>query len=225
MTNFSDIMQLIHATNPYSDWDVSGKKIDTHGWGADHPEFERLIRDVRPKKILEIGSWKGRSAINIARLCQEAGLDDAVIVCVDTWLGSSEFWTDHNDPERYLSLGLVHGYPSVYYTFLSNVVHHGFQNCIVPFPVSSNVAATFFKYHSVEFDLVYVDASHEYAEVMSDIRNFWPLVADGKVMFGDDFDYHWLGVMRAVLENADRDDVEFFHSGNKWVYRKAPNVT
>jgi hypothetical protein len=39
-----------------------------------------------------------------------------------------------------------------------------------------------------------------YREVLGDIRAFWPLVRPGGVLFGDDYEILWPGVIRAVHE-------------------------
>ena len=70
----------------------SGAKIvehDLQGWGSDDAMFEQVIAKVLPKTIIEVGSWKGRSAVNIVNTCLRHGLSPS-LVCVDTWLGSIE---------------------------------------------------------------------------------------------------------------------------------------
>src|SRR4051812_30139699 len=111
---------------------------DLQGWNSQHPIFEHLIRDIKPKTIIEVGTWKGASAIHMGLLCKANHLQTK-IYCVDTWLGSVEFWTRLNDtPER--DLMLRHGYPQIYYQFLSNVVHNNLQDVIIPVPMPSTVA-------------------------------------------------------------------------------------
>jgi hypothetical protein len=48
--------------------------------------------------------------------------------------------------------------------------------------------------------MIYLDAAHSYQEVLADIRAFWPLVRPGGVLFGDDYELLWPGVIRAVHE-------------------------
>ncbi|HEX3862567.1 MAG TPA: class I SAM-dependent methyltransferase [Stellaceae bacterium] len=193
--------------------------MDLHGWGSQHPIFERLLRELRPRHILEIGTWKGASAIHMARLQQGLGLHDAEIVCVDTWLGALEFWADHNDASRYRSLNLTNGFPAVYYTFLRNVVAEAVASVITPFPTTSAIAARFFKRHNLTFDLIYLDASHDYEDVVADVAAYWPLVAPGGALFGDDFTQGWPGVVRAVSEFSETLGIAAAVDGDKWVLR------
>jgi hypothetical protein len=87
--------------------------------------------------------------------------------------------------------------------FLGNVSAAGQAQRITPFVQTSTNAARILREHGAQFDLIYLDASHEYIDVMSDLREWWPLVADGGVLLGDDFEEPWFGIIRAGLEFAD----------------------
>ncbi len=165
---------------------------DLDGWNGNSPAFAKLINKIRPKSIIEIGTWKGQSAINMGRQVKELGLD-CKIYCVDTFLGALEF-LGGGDPR--FNLMRRHGYPQVYYQFLSNVVHAGLQDTIVPFPNTSLIAARYFKRHNITANLIYVDGSHDEADVEADLNAYRPLLTAGGVMFGDD--YNDSGVERAI---------------------------
>eukprot|EP00884_Botryococcus_braunii_P013686 jgi/Botrbrau1/22318/Bobra.0782s0001.1 len=90
-------------------------------------EVYDLKSDLRPSHIT------GSSTIMMAKYLQSQR--QGVIVAVDTWLGALEFW------DRRLTNGIRddtrdlvwhHGFPSVYYTFLSNVVHSGVADYVIP---------------------------------------------------------------------------------------------
>lgn len=170
------------------------------GWNSNHSIFETLIKKTNPQTIIEIGTWKGASAINMAKICKGLELDTK-IYCVDTWLGSVEFWNDLSEtPER--DLMLKNGYPQIYYQFLSNIIHHNLQDVIIPVPNTSANAAKILSYHNIKADLIYIDASHEYEDVKADIKAYLPLLNKGGVMFGDD--YGWPGVRKAVDEGLGK---------------------
>ncbi len=124
-------MQWMHARNPYEGFDFAGIPFDPSGWGSTSPIFRKLIEEKRPRLIIEVGTWKGGSALRMADILKEIK-SPAQIICVDTWLGALEFWNRHEHPERHAALKLVNGYPSVYYEFLANVCHAGHQKRIVP---------------------------------------------------------------------------------------------
>jgi hypothetical protein len=49
-------------------------------------------------------------------------------------------------------------------------------------------------------DVVYVDGSHEYADVAKDLAAFWPKIVAGGFLCGHDYARDWPGVMQAVDE-------------------------
>jgi len=210
--------ELIHERNPYTDFDPIGEDSDLQGWGSDDPIFEYLIRKIHPSLIIEIGTWKGRSAINMAAICRSKHID-CEIVCVDTWLGSAGLFTRTNDPFR-ASLAPRHGYPQLYYTFLSNVVRAGFQDNIVPLPLPSLTAAEVLLKLGVLADLVYIDASHDYKSALDDFSAYWELLSGDGVLFGDDY-VDWPGVTQAANEFAAKVGRPIFAAKGKFMISKS----
>ncbi len=208
-------LSTFHRTSPYSGFDHEKYKLDVTGWNFEMPTFDRLIGEVRPSLVIEVGTWKGGSAIRMADLAKEKGLKTKV-VCVDTWLGSAEFWKYETDSGRYDLLSLCQGYPQVYFQFLANVVKTGHEDTIIPLPMTSLIAARLLAEHGVQADLIYIDASHDYEDVSADIAAYYPLVRPGGVIFGDDFVPCWHGVMRAVEECKHPFEID----GGFWVIRK-----
>lgn len=213
----------LHAKYPYDGFNPWPK--DEHGWNADSPVFDRLIKEVRPQTVVEVGVWKGASCLHMARLLRQHDLGKSRILAVDTWLGALEFWTRRDDPDRYQALKCVHGYPTVYYQFLSNVIHAGMQEVIIPFPSTSLIAARWFAAAGFKADLIYLDASHDRDDVYSDIKAWWENLRPGGILFGDDlglfpgvgdaimFAGYWLKMCYG-LENALETE------GPKWILRK-----
>jgi len=154
---------------------------DLQGWNGNSDVFGELILRVKPKIIIEIGTWKGQSAITMATFIKLNKMDSK-IYCVDTWLGALEF-IDDNSPER--DLMKKNGYPQVYYQFLSNVVHNNVQDIIIPFPMTSEIASKYFKKKGIVADLIYIDGSHEEEDVYRNLCDYFFLIDEG-VMFGDD---------------------------------------
>jgi predicted O-methyltransferase YrrM len=54
--------------------------------------------------------------------------------------------------------------------------------------------------HACEFDVVYIDAGHDYTSVKADIGAWLPKVRKGGIICGDDYISGWDGVIRAVDE-------------------------
>jgi cephalosporin hydroxylase len=101
-----DIMHELFDSDPYEDLGESALAPDLQGWGSARDIFTTLIDELTPALIIEVGSWKGGSAIHMGRLIKERRLD-CRIVCIDTWLGSLEHWNQrHPGPKHdwYVSL-------------------------------------------------------------------------------------------------------------------------
>lgn len=127
-------------------------------------------------------------------------------------------WCNLDDPDRHGSLRLQNGYPTLYYTFLANVVRAGRQNCITPFPVPSLTAAQWCAIHGVHADLIYLDGSHEEEDVYQDIVTWWDILSPGATLFGDD--WTWDGVRFAVERFAAEHGLSVSHRHDKWELRR-----
>lgn len=49
-------------------------------------------------------------------------------------------------------------------------------------------------------DLVFIDAAHDHANVLADIRAWWPKVREGGMVTGHDFQHKFPGVHRALAD-------------------------
>lgn len=190
--------------------------LDMQGWNGDKPIFRELINEVKPTTIVEIGTWKGQSAINMGKICKELGLNTK-IYCIDTWLGSLEFWYGLNDTKE-RDLMLKNGYPNIYYQFLSNVVHNSLQDVIIPVPLPSSIGIKLLAKLGIKADLIYIDGSHDYEDVLSDIMLSEKILNIHGKMFGDDY-YNWVDVRRAVNTYVNhRNGTLRIVDNNYWVY-------
>jgi predicted O-methyltransferase YrrM len=132
-------------------------------------------------RIVEIGSWQGRSTTVLA------SHTPGRVWAVDTWQGSEEI--AHllaNKPEDWL-----------YKTFLDNT--KGLTN-IVPLRMTSLEGAEILNDSGQKFDMIFIDAAHDYESVKADIEAWLPLVEPGGLLCGHDYATGWPGVMQAVDE-------------------------
>lgn len=185
--------------------------LDLQGWNADHNVFKDLINEVKPNKILEVGSWKGASALHMAKCLIDQGPSVYhEIICVDTWNGSLEFWQDERKRGFLRNDGLRYTYD----IFRNNTKN--MQYIITPFPTTSQCAFDFFYRNNVVFDLTYLDASHETHDVERDIRNYFKV---SKMLFGDDYD--WPSVQKAVDGYAQTHErmIKLEVRDMKWILR------
>ena len=214
---------LFHEKDPYIGFDSSQYPEDLQGWGSTDPNFLKLIDKVNPSLIIEVGTWKGGSAIFMAEYIKQNNLN-CKIICVDTWLGAIEFYADRSDPERYGSLQKKNGYPSVYYQFLSNVLHRGLEEIIIPFPQTSVLASRFFQLNNVKADMIYIDASHDERDVYDDLNNYWEILNIGGTIFGDDYDQYWPGVRLGVNNFISKNDLSLEFTERQWMIDKKEEV-
>jgi hypothetical protein len=193
------IRDLLYESSPYEGFDSAPHPPDLQGWGSDHPVLTRVIQQLRPNRILEVGTWKGRSAISMARAARTYDVD-CEIVCVDTWLGSPEHWLKQ-EQGWYDSLRIRNGLPHLYWTFLSNVMREGLEDLITPFPNTSENACYVFKKLGLYFNFCYLDAAHEYEPVKRDLTALWDVLTEPGILVGDDY-IGWEGVTKAADEFA-----------------------
>lgn len=214
-----NLLHEIHGSDPFDGFAAADHAPDEQGWNSFDPIWDRLIPELRPALIIEVGTWKGASALVMAEACRAAGLAPQIL-CIDTWLGAGEFWEDKTDPDRFLSLRCRHGYPQVYYTFLANIVRRGFAGTIVPFPQTSLIAARWLARRGIQADLIYIDGSHDEPDVAADLAAFWPLLRSQGVLLGDDYAPDWPGVRRAVDAFALANPFLEITQTGKWLLRR-----
>jgi len=182
------VYPLFHRGDIYAGFDTAAHPPHLHGWNDHEQAFRRIGGDA--KIVVEIGTWLGKSALEWCRAAP-----NAEIVCIDTWLGAAEMWVNHDDPERYQQLRHVHGYPSLYNTFLANIISAGRQSQVTPIPLPSSIALRLLQHHGVKPDIVYIDGSHEFEDVSQDIISAGKLFP--RFICGDDYGL-WDGVTTAV---------------------------
>lgn len=73
-------------------------------------------------------------------------------------------------------------------------------------------------YNDEYFDVVYIDASHEYEYVKKDIISWYPKVKNGGIICGDDYHPGWPGVVEAVIE-VFGDSVKIL-GNTQWLIKK-----
>ena len=113
----------------------------------------------------------------------------------------------------------LHGYPLLYWQFLTNVKHSGYHPRITPVPNTSLAVAPFLLSRGIKADLIYIDADHTEHGCFVDITVFRPLLRDANsVIFGDDytnFPTVRAAVDRYAKENGLRVEVQEPH----WILR------
>ncbi|MBC7986603.1 MAG: class I SAM-dependent methyltransferase [Sphingomonadaceae bacterium] len=210
------VRALLYADDPYDELPFS-YPADLQGWDSKHPVFADLVGELRPGLIVEVGTWKGASAVHMAGVCRKLGLATE-IVCIDTWLGNWQHWSRESGVGSKLDLRIVNGFPRLYYQFMANVLHFGFRDSITPLPLTGVAGAKLFKHLEIRPDLIYIDGDHEYESVLFDLRLWLEQLRPGGAIIGDD--YNWPGVRRAVEEILNDSALQFDLHDRKFVLRR-----
>ncbi len=215
-----ETLDHLYDSNPYAELSLEEHPEDLQGWNSYDNVFRDLIAAVEPRRIIEVGVWKGTASIHMAQIVRELGLR-CEIVCVDTWLGSPEHFLAARDGDRYKSLRLRNGYPQLFYTFLSNVIRQNVAEYVVPLPMTSESAVVVLERLGLAADIIHVDAAHEYEPALRDFRDYWKLLSERGVLIGDDY-LAKRSVTRAADEFAREVERELCGFFPKCVIAKSP---
>lgn len=212
--------RIWHGSDPMQGFPRNLIEFDLQGWNSQHPYLSEAIRDLRPQVVAEIGVWKGGSTVFMAERLKESGLD-AVVIAIDTWLGSSEHWLT---PEFFESMSFVNGYPALYHKFVSNVIRTGVAGQVVPLPLDSLNASIVLRRTGITPGVIHLDGGHDYDSVIADLRAWWPVLAPGGLMIGDDYymDGRWPTVRQAFDEFFGELGLQIENDAGKCRIRK-PN--
>jgi predicted O-methyltransferase YrrM len=141
--------------------------------------WEKLIPEVAPVRILEVGSYEGASACYL--IAKLAGDTDIEIHCIDTWEGGVEqdaVGVDMNSVE----LRFQHNIKLAMDGARRKVdlhVHKGPSDLCLSRLLSENKRN--------HFDFVYIDGSHQAPDVLCDAVLGFRLLRIGGVMAFDDY--------------------------------------
>ncbi|KAL5572186.1 hypothetical protein UlMin_021783 [Ulmus minor] len=208
---------VFQSTSPYDNFPseyVGNLLSPSHveGWGSHTAVFEHLIKRVRPKTIIEIGTFLGASAIHMLNLTRQLGIDSQII-CVDDFRGWPGFLDKHKE------IAMVNGDVLLMQQFMQNVVSAGGSDSIIPLPFSTAAALDKFCKLGVFGDLVEVDAGHDFNSAWLDINRASRILRPGGVLFGHDYfnGVDKKGVRRAVNLFAQLHDFKVTVDGQHWI--------
>jgi len=139
--------------------------------------WKRLLQQLNPTLLLEIGSWEGRTACFLIEEC--ASEREIELHCVDTWQGSVEHDpTIMSDVEARFDRNIMKAREGA----ANTVQFHKHKN--LSFAALSTLIS---EGRSGEFDLVYVDGSHQASDVLIDAVLGFKLLKVGGVIIFDDY--------------------------------------
>jgi len=147
------------------------------------PELAWLAEQASKNyRIVEVGCWQGRPTTVLA------DNTEGKVFAVDHWLGSEEHQEFLRDkPEDY-----------VLKLWEKNLRYHLASHKVYKIQGYSHIIAAHWLKNKQLFDMVFIDASHDYANVKRDIQCWEPLVIKGGTLCGHDYGYP--PVTKAVQE-------------------------
>lgn len=168
-------------------WDEIAKMLNPNG-------------EWQPRFIVEVGTFFGMSAIRWAQELDHRNLTKVPILCVDPFTGDLNMWLNKEKPVWKL-LDVQHARPLLFEQFMANVkfmldVGKVSATHIIPFQNTAVVAARWLHLQGFHPDMVFLDSAHEVDETYLELALFYNLLAEGGVLFGDD--YQWPSVRRDV---------------------------
>lgn len=177
---------------------------DISGWFNFEGPYRQAVREATDGAVfVELGCWKGRSSAFLAVEVLNSG-KEIELHFVDHWGGSNEP-EHHSDPDL----------ERIYEVFKKNI--EGVSGVDVSIHRMRTVeAADLFEDRSIDF--IWVDAGHEYEDVIADLKAWWPKLVIGGVIGGDDLPMD--GVKRAVNEFFPNHEVGSENGWQWWRVRK-----
>lgn len=158
-------------------------KLDLYGWFPPENEetLDKLIKENNVKTVLEIGCFLGKST----KFFVEQG---CTVISIDTFEGAKDINASAEVQKRL---------PTMYEQFVFNLKELGIYDKVHIYKGTSESAYNcIHKYFTA--DLIFVDGSHEYADVKKDIAMWFDRAV--RVICGDDYTDVHPQVKQAVNE-------------------------
>lgn len=175
------------------------------GWMEESELWWLASRAQMHRRIVEVGSWMGRSTRALA------DNTDGCVFSVDTWKGSSEHHACLADkPESYLRT-----------EFGRYMESHLKTGKVVVYSRLSLDVAKMFADLDATFDMVFLDASHDYESVVADITAWSKVLKPRGLLCGHDYGNcdaitgeRYNGLVKAVSECLPTHEV--MRGGSIW---------
>jgi len=171
------------------------------------------------KRIVEIGSFLGRSTIVLAAAVKENfKKGESLMVSIDHHRGSTEHraggaWQIKESITPDGTVDTLDG-------FRNSLKLAGVEDIVTVLAMDSRMAARQLHGH-LDFDMVFIDGSHDSTSVMADLMAWQRLVNDNGKIVVHDYDPHGLmrPNLRGVTEAVDRWFEHQYRTGEPWEFQ------
>lgn len=155
--------------------------------------------------VAEVGCKEGRTTGFLLEACP-----DVFVTAIDPWMPMPDH-AGREGGETYEDWDFA----AIEAQFKANTEKHATR--VRQMRMTSNAAARHAAASDWQFDLVFIDAAHDYENVRADIAAWLPLVRPGGIIAGHDYQHRFPGVMRAVAESFCLFDVGVAPDSVWWV--------
>jgi predicted O-methyltransferase YrrM len=196
--------------------------------------IKKILESLKNKKIkfvniLEIGVYAGENTLFMAKILGEMNIKFEV-TCVDPWRSCNlAHDQSYNFYYKKFNDGLDHG--KVFNLFKYNLKCFGIKKKV---KIIKKISKLFLLKNNQIFDLIFIDGSHDYKDVLFDIKYSKKFLKNGGIMVGDDYEVKFSDVNSNVLKNLSKNHKELsfqckqgrsFHPGvTKAVYMHFGNI-
>lgn len=152
--------------------------------------------------VLEIGSWAGGSTITFAEAIKKFNKGKGKLIAVDAW--QSFHGNEHIEKPSHLIMEKALKDGKIFNLFLHNIRSARISDIVeIKKGWSRDVLPTLPKEF---FDLIFIDGSHFYKDVLLDLKNSALLLKDGGVICGDDLELQFNEVDADFLAQSKDND-------------------
>lgn len=163
-----------------------------HGWFTFKELYTEMVNKYDNCVFVEVGTWKGKSAAYLATEIANSQ-KNIKFFCVDSWTGEGIPTADNCIEIQNNTL---------FECFLKNI--EPVKDYLTPIREMSNIAVHSFQDNTIDF--IFIDASHDYENVLNDLNIWYPKLKQNGVFAGHDYPQH--DVRRAVTEFANKNNLK-----------------
>lgn len=181
---------------------------DIIGWFDFQDIYDLAVeKGIDGDKFLEVGCFMGKSTAYLQQKIKESGKDIRVYV-IDIFEAEC---AHHNDLIRENGKG-----SSLLDIFIKNMKDLDLD----PYTIRGRSDVMCHKLEDNYFQMIFIDAAHDYESVKADLNNFYPKLKSGGIFAGHDYGEKSCGVGQAVDEFVKENNLKLDVMTASWILIK-----